>query len=68
MQMLQEVGWLIGWFTEVVVLLSYMEEKLASDMAHMHSIMADFSCFHHSLQAHVRTVRQFRPCCFPFVT
>ena len=27
MQMLQEVGWLISWFTEVVVLLSYMEEK-----------------------------------------
>ena len=39
MQMLQEVGWLIswliGWFTEVVVLLSYMEEKPASNIVHM---------------------------------
>jgi len=68
MQMLQEVGWLIGWFTEVVVLLSYMEEKPASDMAHTHNILADFSSFRRSLKAYVRAVHQFHPCCSPFVT
>jgi hypothetical protein len=35
MQMLQKVGWLIGLFTEVIVLLSYMEEKPDSYMAHI---------------------------------
>jgi hypothetical protein len=68
MQMLQKFGWLIGLFTEVVVLLSYAEEKPASSVAYTHSILADFSCFHHPLKAYDRTVRQFHPCCFPFVT
>jgi len=33
--MLQKVGWLIGLFTEIVVLLSYMEEKPNSHLAYM---------------------------------